>query len=113
MFMRISTVTLLCAAALLSGCAEGLTPYKPGGLIATSNDTGRDKGVLTNGQAAIAYDPDGCQNWLMDDGVEGYSTPRYDPRSGLPVCNNAYPPGTVVKDYRAHSRGIPDFVPRQ
>lgn len=35
---------------------------------------------------AVWTDPDGCQHWVMDDGVEGYMTPRVD-RHGRPVCN--------------------------
>ena len=106
----------LATAILLSGCVtetfEGTEPYRGGAsVIATGQDQGRDTGVLKNGVAAIAYDPDGCQNWIMDDGLEGYSTPRYDPVSGLPVCNNHYPPGTVLKDYQSQSPGLQDYVP--
>lgn len=108
-------VALLPLAALLSGCVggDGLSPYTgdPNSVIATGVDKGRDKGVLRNGQAAIAYDPDGCQNWIMDDGVEGYSTPRYDPVSGLPVCNDRFPPGTVIRNYQTGSEGIRDYIP--
>lgn len=106
----------LMIAVLLSGCAEGgLKPYRqsPDTVIATAQDTGRDNIGLTNGNAAIAYDPDGCQGWIMDDGVEGYSGRRFDPVSGLPVCNNAYPPGTVLKNYQTQSPGIRDQVPRR
>lgn len=101
-------------ALLLAGCVQdGLTPYNgnPDTVIATGVDKGRDSGVLRNGQAAIAYDPDGCQNWIMDDGVEGYSTPRYDPVSGLPVCNGRFPPGTVIRNYQTGTEGIRDYVP--
>ena len=63
-----------------------------------------------NGVAAIAYDPDGCQNWIIDDGLEGYSTPRYDPVSGLPVCNSLNPPGTVIGGYQSGTQGIQDRV---
>ena len=109
--MTLKTVSLFLGAALLAGC-DGLGPYQgPDSVIATADDRGRDKGVLVNGRAAIAYDPDGCQNWIMDDGVEGYSTPRYDPVSGLPVCNDKYPPGTVLGDYQTGSQGIRDWVP--
>lgn len=112
---RIFSVSGLVATVFLAGCVggEGLTPYDgdPNTVIATGVDKGRDTGVLRNGQAAIAYDPDGCQNWIMDDGVEGYSTPRYDPVSGLPVCNDLYPPGTVLRDYQTGSEGIRDYVP--
>lgn len=101
----------MAVALLLSGCM----PYtgNPNTVIARGNDRGLDSGPLVNGEAAIAYDPDGCQNWIIDDGFEGYSTPRYDPVSGLPVCNNLYPPGTVVGEYRTKESVLPDFVPRQ
>ena len=111
MFAKLSALTLV--AATLAGCSSGLTPYggNPNTVIATARDTGFDKIGLRDGGAAIAYDPDGCQGWLMDDGVEGYSGRRYDPVSGLPVCNNLYPPGTVVRNYQTQSAGLNDFVP--
>lgn len=105
----------LVAALLLSGCVtetfEGTQGYDGAeSVIATGQDQGRDTGILVNGQAAIAYDPDGCQNWIMDDGLEGYSSPRYDPVSGLPVCNNKYPPGTVINPYQTGNEGVDDRV---
>jgi hypothetical protein len=104
--MKFATVpALLIAAGLLSGC-DGLTPYRgdPNTVIATAYDTGRDKGVLTDGHAAIAYDPSGCQVWIIDDGIEGYSGRRYDPVSGLPVCDGQFPPGTVIGNYQSQSQ---------
>jgi hypothetical protein len=103
----------MAAAMLLSGCL-GITPYtgNPNSVIAKASDVGFvDRGALVEGEAAIAYDPDGCQNWIIDDGIEGYSSPRFDPRSGLPVCNNLYPPGTVLGTYQTESAAIRDFVP--
>ena len=102
----------LLAATLVAGCTDGLTPYSksPGTVIATASDTGRDKIGLHEGEAAIAYDPDGCQGWIIDDGVEGYSSPRFDPKTGLPVCDNKYPPGTVLGPYETDSAPGPDRV---
>lgn len=34
---------------------------------------------------AVWVDPDGCEHWAMDDGVEGYMTPHVT-RDGIPVC---------------------------
>ena len=104
---------MLLGATVLSGCVDGLTPYKqgPDTVIATAYDTGRDRGVLTNGDAAIAYDPDGCQVWIVDDGLEGYATRRFDPATGKPVCDGRYPPGTVLGNYQTPKAGIPDRVP--
>lgn len=111
---NIIRMSVAVAALALSGCTEGFEgtrPYSgPNSVIATGLDKGHDSGVLRNGHAAIAYDPDGCQNWIIDDGLEGYSSPRYDPVSGLPVCNNHYPPGTVLRNYQSSSPGIADRV---
>ena len=110
--MRIVYLTAVFAAMSLSACV-GLTPFRNGSdtIIASNHDTGIDSHTLSDGHAAIAYDPSGCQVWIIDDGVEGYAGRRYDPKSGLPVCNNLYAPGTVLGDYRAQSPNIPDWHP--
>jgi hypothetical protein len=104
-------------ATLVSGCGgffegvEGTQPYSgPDSVIATAEDYGRDAVALKDGEAAIAYDPDGCQVWIIDDGVEGYSSPRFDPKTGLPICDGKYPPGTVIGVYETSDAGIPDRV---
>ena len=105
---------LIAAVASLAACTDGITPYvqSPDTVIAVNRDTGRDKIGLTDVAAAIAYDPDGCQGWIMDDGLEGYSGRRFDPVTGLPICNNQFPPGTVVKNYQTQNPGLRDYVPR-
>ncbi len=103
----------LIAALALMGCEnfEGTEGYRgASSIIATGKDQGHDEGVLANGRAAIAYDPDGCQNWIIDDGLEGYATPRFDPVSGLPICDGRYPPGTVIREYQSTTEGIKDSV---
>jgi hypothetical protein len=103
---------------LLSGCGggfvevfEGTQRYSgPDSVIATAEDYGEDDAALVDGQAAIAYDPDGCQVWIIDDGVEGYSSPRFNPKTGLPVCDGKYPPGTVIGPYETASAPGPDRV---
>ena len=102
----------------VSGCGgsfyevfEGTQPYSgPDSVIATAQDHGEDDAALVDGQAAIAYDPDGCQVWIIDDGVEGYSSPRFNPKTGLPVCDGKYPPGTVLGPYETESAPGPDLV---
>jgi hypothetical protein len=103
---------LLVLGLTVSAC--GIQPYAgSNSVIATGADRGLfDRTALVNGEAAIAYDPDGCQNWIIDDGIEGYSSPRYDPVSGLPICNNRYPPGTVLGEYETRSATLGDWVPR-
>ncbi|AZL58453.1 hypothetical protein EI545_06165 [Tabrizicola piscis] len=107
----------LVLATGLSGCGgliegfEGTVPYSgPDSIIATSEDYGRDDVGLVDGEAAIAYDPDGCQVWIIDDGIEGYSSPRFDPKTGLPICDGKYPPGTVLGVYETSDAGVRDRV---
>lgn len=105
-----------CLLGLAGVSACGITPdpgVGPNGelpVIARASDGGIDSKPGLRSATAIAYDPDGCQTWLIDDGLEGYATRRNDPVSGLPVCNNLYPGGTVVGEYRVN--GIPNWIPR-
>lgn len=77
-----------------------------------SNDTpsqqGRDKGIYRPG---VWIDPDGCEHWIMDDGVEGYMTPNVN-RKGIPVCHELNMCGVMPSDqffatdsYRISSKG--------
>lgn len=107
---------VLAFGTLLAGCGgfegiEGTQRYSgPDSVIATAEDYGRDSVALKDGEAAIAYDPDGCQVWIIDDGIEGYSSPRFDPNTGLPICDGKYPPGTVIGVYETSDAGIVDRV---
>ncbi|WP_071672483.1 hypothetical protein [Nioella nitratireducens] len=113
----IKLTALLASALLLSACAEsfeGVGPTNdPSPVRATGNDLGRDSGSLTQLEAGIWVDPDGCQHWIVDDGVEGYLDVRRDPASGLPVCTPIAPPGSIVGESGAAGAGIRDWVPRQ
>lgn len=42
-------------------------------------------------------DPDGCEHWVMDDGVEGYMTPHTN-RQGIPVCHRGNVCGVMNSD---------------
>ena len=56
-------------------------------------DGGIDGGFLRDGVANVWIDPDGCQHWYIDDGLEGYMTPRLN-RDGTPKCQDSR--GSVV-----------------
>ena len=45
----------------------------------------------------VWLDPDGCEHWVMDDGVEGYGTNRLT-RQGLPVCHDVNVCGVMNTD---------------
>lgn len=113
---RLLTAPLMVVVGFaLSGCLTPNPGIGPNGelpVIARPHDQGIDSIPLQqHTMPAVAYDPDGCQAWLIDDGVEGYAGRRRDPSSGLPICNNLYPPGTVVREYETRDAGIGDWVP--
>lgn len=60
----------------------------------TTRDSGLDGGDLSKMKAGIWIDPNGCDHWIIDDGVEGYMTPRLRP-DGTPVCRDAFDVNTV------------------
>jgi hypothetical protein len=108
--MRTATYATLALSAVLltAGCSTRTVNGLP--VIATNNDQSIfDQAPLPEGQAGIVYDPDGCQNWIIDDGLEGYASRRRDSATGLPVCNSLHPPGTVVNDFRTNN--IIDITP--
>jgi outer membrane protein OmpA-like peptidoglycan-associated protein len=45
----------------------------------------------------VWIDPDGCEHWVMDDGVEGYMTPHVN-RQGIPVCRRGNVCGVMNSD---------------
>jgi hypothetical protein len=44
-------------------------------------------------------DPNGCDHWIIDDGVEGYLSARLD-KYGKPVCSGAAPPGVATGPFK-------------
>lgn len=58
------------------------------------SQSGRDKGVYI---PTIWVDPDGCEHWVMDDGLEGYMTPHVS-RQGIPVCRRGNVCGVMSSD---------------
>lgn len=51
-------------------------------------DGGIDGGFLRDGVANVWVDPDGCQHWYIDDGLEGFMSPRLN-RDGTPRCQDS------------------------
>lgn len=60
----------------------------------TKSQQGRDGGQYI---PTIWVDPDGCEHWVMDDGVEGFMTPHTN-RQGIPVCHRGNVCGVMQSD---------------
>jgi len=75
--MKIAIKTAaVCSLLALAAC----------GAKAVNQDTGIDSKPLTDLEAQVWIDPNGCQHWFIDDGVEGYLSPRRQ-RDGRPFCD--------------------------
>ncbi|MFD1343656.1 hypothetical protein [Litorisediminicola beolgyonensis] len=102
--MTITKLSLLGLAAFaLAGCelGEGFGAYGPDKSI----DRGIDSKDLSQLKAGIWIDPNGCDHWIIDDGVEGYLSQRLD-KYGKPVCSGAAPPTSTVGDFKGGSTSI-------
>lgn len=97
--MKALKITALMVMGLsVSGCAEALIGTLEGGNRSGEErwvDAGRDEKSLTQLVAGIWVDPNGCDHWIIDDGIEGYLSERLTP-DGRPVCSGVAPPSTVV-----------------
>jgi hypothetical protein len=111
LFLGLASILAACDGGAIEAFEGTKRAAGPDTVIATPLDAGTDDVGLVDGEAAIAYDPDGCQVWIIDDGVEGYSSPRFNPKTGKPICDGKYPPGTVIGPYETSNAPGPDRVP--
>ena len=98
------TFALAAAASLSAGIGaegfEGSGVMGRGGIGADKSiDYGVNKHHLSDMVAGIWVDPHGCDHWIIDDGVEGYLSPRLTP-DGLPVCSGVAPPNYAVGPFK-------------
>ena len=96
----VKLTTLLGAAAVLAGCQQ-VGPDK-------TRRPGHRRQAPEQPVAGIWVDPNGCDHWIIDDGVEGYLSERKQP-DGSPVCSGAAPPNTAVGPFKEGSN-IPDTL---
>ena len=88
-------ILVLTAAASLSAC--GIEPKAD-----KTVDRGYDSKHLSQLKAGVWIDPNGCDHWIIDDGVEGYLSQRLD-KYGKPVCSGALPPNVAVGPFKSGS----------
>ncbi|RBI70542.1 hypothetical protein DQW77_13925 [Roseovarius sp. TE539] len=85
---------VLCAASLVAGCVDNKRNK--------TVDRGIDSKHLSQLQAGIWIDPNGCDHWIIDDGAEGYLSQRLD-KYGKPVCSGTAPPNTATGAFKSGS----------
>lgn len=91
---------MVAALGALSGCGEAfIQAIHPVVGPDKTRDRGRDAKHLSQLVAGIHVDPDGCDHWIIDDGVEGYYSPRVD-KYGHPVCSGIAPPNVATGPFK-------------
>jgi hypothetical protein len=96
-----SAAFALVAATLVSGCVQSIEGGR--NVTAKTVDGGFDGKHLSQLVAGIWVDPNGCDHWIIDDGLEGYLSQRLD-RYGKPVCSGVAPPNTATGPYKQGSK---------
>lgn len=89
------------AAGGLGAFADARTPDK-------TLDRGRDSKDLSQLVAGVWVDPNGCEHWIIDDGVEGYLSQRVDPY-GKPVCGGHGAETIATGPFKAGTN-VPDLA---
>lgn len=85
--MRLTITASALALTALAGCESvGPTTTTDGAFFDVTPQ-------LTTMVAGIWVDPNGCDHWIIDDGLEGYASPRVTP-DGRPVCRPDAVPNT-------------------
>lgn len=92
--MAVKQVLMMIAAAgALAACEGGqIGPDK-------TYDRGINAHHLSTLKAGVWIDPEGCDHWIVDDGVEGYLSARLDDY-GKPICSGAGPASTAVGPFK-------------
>lgn len=101
--MNIFKTSLVVVAGLAVAACEDATFRELG--PEKTVDGGIDSKPLKDLQAGIWVDPNGCDHWIIDDGVEGYLSARIDSH-GKPVCSGVAPPTQTVGDFKQGSTSI-------
>lgn len=94
--MKSKVLLIVIASLALSGC-DGA--FLRGFSSDKTRDQGFDSSPLSDLQAGIWVDPNGCDHWIIDDGVEGYLSARLDD-NGKPVCSGVAQPTQTVGDFK-------------
>ncbi len=100
---KLHSVSAVALLMLVSACATTGTKNDQ------SVDRGFDGGPLEKKVVwGIYIDPDGCDVWMADDGIEGYAVDRLEPRTGARVCSGILPNGYAADHKRGGSKIVGD-----
>lgn len=94
-FGSVLAVMMLLAVSPGEARAQGIF-----GSIADFFTGGLGDGNGSELRATIWVDPDGCEHWVMDDGLEGFMSSHLD-KDGNPVCRSSTEGNGVCKTFES------------
>jgi outer membrane protein OmpA-like peptidoglycan-associated protein len=89
--------TTAVAAGELPIVSQGKLDASLGEPVVADDNLELETNVTARIIPTVWVDPDGCQHWVFDDGVEGYMTPHVT-REGIPVCERGASCGSFNSD---------------
>lgn len=92
-FRAAVTGVTIAATMAFGSVVAAETPVDGSPILSTQSRTVQGERYIPG----IWVDPDGCEHWVMDDGVEGYMTPHVN-RQGIPVCRRGNVCGVMNTD---------------
>ena len=106
--MTIKKIAILAIAGIsLSACTSSVATNLISGRIikddVTVDNFPGEAHSVSELKAGVWIDGNGCEHWIIDDGIEGYMTPRWS-NNGLPVCSDDNIPYTT-RDFNRSSWG--------
>ncbi|GEM_PF-207918 len=99
MTKKLVKITLAITAVTAFAACEGRTGADKG------IDLGTDTRDLSQLIAGIWVDPNGCDYWIIDYGVEGYLSARLD-KYGKPVCSGAASANVATGNFKGGATSI-------
>ncbi len=100
---------MLLTLCFLIGCASGELESFGSANKDKSKDGMFGKKDLKDLKAGIWIDPNGCQHWIIDDGVEGYLSQRLL-RNGKPLCLDDFTPNLATGGFKDGEAFIGDLL---
>ena len=101
----IKVIAILGVAVSLSAC-ENIVTESAGAALGRKQDKTVDRGFdskhLSQLQAGIWIDPNGCDHLIFDAGDEGYLSSRVD-KYGKPICSGTAAPNTAIGPFKSGS----------
>lgn len=107
--IQLTKFLLTLTLCFLAGCESVGSQFLASDIQDKSKDGMFGKKDLKDLKAGIWIDPNGCQHWIIDDGVEGYLSQRLL-RNGKLLCLDDFTPNVTSGSFKDGETFIGDLL---